>query len=82
VPSSSDDSVTQLLSVLNNKFDEMDRKIDIMNQREVIFEKKIENVEKGLGGLLSKVNKVILFTSDFFLTKKSLKEFTRNFKTR
>ncbi len=82
MPSSSDDSVTQLLSVLNNKFDEMDRKIDIMNQREVIFEKKIENVEKGLGGLLSKVNKVILFTSDFFLTKKSLKEFTRNFKTR
>ncbi|CAF1212537.1 unnamed protein product [Rotaria magnacalcarata] len=57
VASSSHDSFTDLLNTFQNTLNEMNRKIDLMNQREVVFEKKFENVEKSLSGLSRKVNK-------------------------
>ncbi|CAF2163189.1 unnamed protein product [Rotaria magnacalcarata] len=57
VTCSSHDSFTDLLNTFQNTLNEMNRKIDLMNQREVAFEKKFENVEKSLSGLFRKVNK-------------------------
>jgi hypothetical protein len=54
---------------------EMNRKIDLMNQREANFEKKFESMEKHLGRLICKSKKVTLFIFnqnlyfDFFFYK-------------
>ena len=56
---SSRNSFTELLSGFQDTLSELNRKIDQMNQRELIFEKKFENVEKSLSGLIHKVKKVI-----------------------
>lgn len=37
---------------------EINKKIDVVNRREGSFEKKLDNVDKRLGGLIRQVNRV------------------------
>lgn len=44
--------------ILRNMLKEINKKIDVVNRREGSFEKKLDNVDKRLGGLIRQVNRV------------------------
>ena len=53
-PGSFDDQ----MEILRNMLKEINKKIDVVNWREGLFEKKLDNVDKRLGGLIRQVNRV------------------------
>ncbi|CAF3882841.1 unnamed protein product [Adineta steineri] len=61
VASCFDDPLTEMLNTFQRSLDELNRKIDYMTQRDIAFEKQIKTMEKSVGGLYRKVNKVIFF---------------------
>jgi hypothetical protein len=48
------------MNMLRNILKEINRKVDLINQKETVFEKKLENLDKRLGGLIRRINRVSL----------------------
>jgi hypothetical protein len=56
--------------MFKDSLNELNRKVDMMNQREAVFEKKFQNMEKHLTSLARTSNKVIIFFDVFLNTSK------------
>ena len=58
VESPSPNSFSDQMDVLRNMLKEINKKIDVVSQREGSFEKKLDIVDKRLGGLIRQANRV------------------------
>lgn len=83
VESPSLNSFNDQMDILRNMLKEINKKIDVVSQKEISFEKKLDNVDKRLGGLIRHANRVrqpmviqlhrrlVLFLEGFDLTARS-----------
>ena len=64
------------MDILRDMLKEINKKIDVVNQREGVFGKKLDNVDKRLGGLIRQVNKVREIVPNVLSLQCSLNQYT------
>ena len=74
--SSSTHSFGDQMDILRDMLKEINKKIDVVNQREGVFGKKLDNVDKRLGGLIRQVNKVREIVPNVLSLQCSLNQYT------